>query len=124
MRLRAFERRWADRVARSFVPRGALDGAVDAGETDFVVIGSGAGGGAAARVLARAGHGVVVLEEGPLVRASATTPILHESLARLFRLGGRTAMLGRPPIPYLQGCCVGGTTFVNSAIVWRLPEKV
>ena len=29
MKLRAFERRWADTVARSFVPRGALGGAVD-----------------------------------------------------------------------------------------------
>jgi choline dehydrogenase-like flavoprotein len=97
---------------------------VELGEADFVVVGSGAGGGAAARALAQAGFSVAVLEEGPLVRASETSPLLRESMARLFRLNGRTAALGRPPIPYLQGCCVGGTTFVNSAIVWRLPEKV
>lgn len=100
------------------------EGGGEDGEADFVVVGSGAGGGAAARVLAQAGHSVVVLEEGPLVKTAELSPVLRESLARLFRGHGRTAALGTPPIPYLQGCCVGGTTFVNSAIIWRLPEKV
>ena len=30
--------------------------------------------------------------------------------------------MGRSVIPILQGRCVGGTTVVNGAIVWRLPE--
>lgn len=92
-------------------------------EADYLIIGSGAGGGAAARVLSQAGS-VIVLEEGPLATPTSLSPVLHESLGRLFRQSGRTATMGRAPIPMLQGSCVGGGTFINSAIIWRLPEKV
>lgn len=93
-------------------------------EADYVVVGSGAGGGAAARVLASTGRSVVVLEEGPALETRDLSRIAAETMLGLFRHGGHTAALGPAPIPYLQGRCVGGTTFVNSAIVWRLPEKV
>jgi choline dehydrogenase-like flavoprotein len=93
-------------------------------DADFVIIGSGAGGGAAARILAAAGHRVVVLEEGPRVTARETGIVAAESMSKLFRYAGKFAALGRAATPILQGMCVGGTTFVNSAIVWRLPEKV
>jgi choline dehydrogenase-like flavoprotein len=93
-------------------------------EADFVIAGSGAGGSAAARILAAAGHSVVVLEEGPRVTRREVGSIAGESMARLFRKAGKQAAFGRAATPILQGMCVGGTTFVNSAIVWRLPEKV
>jgi choline dehydrogenase-like flavoprotein len=93
-------------------------------EADYVVIGSGAGGGAAARVLAQAGRSVVVLEDGPLVDKSESSPLAREALSRLFRAGGKSAALGAVAMPILQGRCVGGTTHVNSAIIWRLPEKI
>jgi choline dehydrogenase-like flavoprotein len=93
-------------------------------EADFVIVGSGAGGAAAARVLAAAGHDVVVLEEGPHVTAREVGTVASESMARLFRKGGKQAAFGRAATPILQGTCVGGTTFVNSAIVWRLPNEV
>ena len=41
---------------------------------------------------------------------------------RLFRDQGTQVAMGRSVIPILQGRCVGGTTVVNGAIVWRLPE--
>lgn len=91
---------------------------------DFVVVGSGAGGGAAARALAVAGHSVVVLEDGPPFSAATTGPIAHESMVRLCRHKGQFAALGRAAIPILQGRCVGGTTAINSAIIWRLPGAV
>ena len=91
---------------------------------DFVIVGSGAGGGAAARELSRAGARVVVLEEGPLIDRASLTTVARESMLRIFRAQGKQAAFGRATTPILQGRCVGGTTFVNSAIVWRLPEKV
>ena len=91
---------------------------------DYVIVGSGAGGGAAARTLSKAGASVVVLEEGPLADTAKSSPFFRESMARLFRENGKMAAFGPATIPILQGRCVGGTTHVNSAIIWRLPEKV
>jgi choline dehydrogenase-like flavoprotein len=108
------------------VSGGFLDAAVSGlplDEADYVIVGSGAGGGAAARALAASGRSVAVLEDGPLPDASGV-PALKETMARLYRGSGRTSTLGQAPIPLLQARCVGGTTFVNSAIIWRLPEKV
>ncbi len=93
-------------------------------EADFVIIGSGAGGGAAARVRAASGARVVVLEEGPRLRPDELGVSEGASRNRLFRNQGKQAAFGRATTPILQGRVVGGTTFVNSAIVWRLPEKV
>lgn len=106
----------------AFVDAGASGVPVE--ETDFVVVGSGAGGGAAARVLAASGARVVVLEEGPRVETASLGTSAAHSMRRLFRAYGKQTAFGRAATPFLQGACVGGTTFVNSAIVWRLPEKV
>ncbi len=89
---------------------------------DFVVIGSGAAGATAALVLAEAGRDVVVLEEGPAVREEDRGLGSSEAFMRLFRDGGTQVAMGRSVIPILQGRCLGGTTVVNGAIVWRLPE--
>lgn len=105
------------------IHRGAQEG-IDATEADFVIVGSGAGGGAAARMLAAAGHSVVVLEEGPYAQASELGFIAKESMAHLLRNKGQSAAFGKAAVPVLQGRCVGGTTFVNSAIIWRTPDKV
>jgi choline dehydrogenase-like flavoprotein len=93
-------------------------------EPDFVIVGSGAGGSAAARVLAESGASVVVLEEGPYVDARSLGVSVGPTMARLFRAGGKQVAFGRATTPILQGRAVGGTTFVNSAIVWRLPGYV
>jgi choline dehydrogenase-like flavoprotein len=89
---------------------------------DFVVIGSGAAGATSALVLAEAGHDVVVLEEGPAVRPEDRGLGSSEAFLRLFRDAGTQVAMGRSVIPILQGRCLGGTTVVNGAIVWRLPE--
>lgn len=108
-------------------PGGFFDASADGipvAEVDFVIVGSGAGGGAAARVLSSAGHTVAVLEEGPLFSKSDAGVLAGASMARLFRHGGHMAAFGRAAIPVLQGRVVGGTNTVNSAIIWRLPEWV
>jgi choline dehydrogenase-like flavoprotein len=65
-----------------------------------------------------------VLEEGPLVPTGELGRSMRHTMARLFRNHGKQAAFGRATTPILQGRCVGGTTFVNSAIIWRLPDKV
>lgn len=89
---------------------------------DFVVVGSGAGGATVALMLAEAGRDIIILEEGQRVREEDRALGTTEALLRLFRDAGTQFALGRSVIPVLQGRCVGGTTVVNSAIVWRLPE--
>jgi len=89
---------------------------------DFVVIGSGAAGATATLVLSEAGHEVAVLEEGPAVRDEDRGLGSSEAFMRLFRDRGTQVAMGRSVMPVLQGRCLGGTTVVNGAIVWRTPE--
>ncbi|CAN5462488.1 GMC family oxidoreductase [soil metagenome] len=89
---------------------------------DFVVVGSGASGAVAAHTLARAGHRVALVEEGPWVKTRDFTPDVLGSFRRLMRDAATQAIEGRSFIPLLQGRCVGGSTVVNSAIAWRLPS--
>ena len=91
---------------------------------DVVVVGSGAGGAAAARVLAEAGLGVIVLEEGQHHGARDFTSDPVRALRTLYRDGGLTACDGRPPIPLPVGRCVGGTTVINSGTAVRPPDDV
>ena len=89
-------------------------------EADVVIVGSGAGGGIAAEILAKSGLRVIVVEEGPLrstsdfhMRESEAYPALYqESAAR------KTADKG---INILQGRCVGGSTTVNWTSSFRTP---
>lgn len=91
---------------------------------DVVVVGSGAGGATAARVLAEAGLDVIVVEEGEHhdSRDFTTDPV--HALRTLYRDGGFTACDGRPPIPLPVGRCVGGTTVINSGTAVRPPAGV
>lgn len=91
---------------------------------DYCIVGSGAAGGTCAKVLAENGQDVVVLEEGPHVKTEAFNTSTWRSMKSMFRETGTTVMLGRSIIPFLQGCCVGGTTTINAAICWRLPEDI
>ena len=93
-------------------------------QCDVVVVGSGAGGASAARLLAEAGLDVVVLEEGFLYDASSYTTDPLEALARMYRDGGLTVLEGRPAIPLPLGRCIGGTTVINSGTCVRTPDDV
>jgi choline dehydrogenase-like flavoprotein len=92
---------------------------------DVVVVGSGAGGAMAARTFARAGLRVIVAEEGRRhpVREFRERPPLDRFLD-LYRDGGATLALGRPPILLPMGRGVGGTTLVNSGTCYRTPDRV
>jgi choline dehydrogenase-like flavoprotein len=91
---------------------------------DVVIVGSGAGGAPAARVLAEAGLDVIVVEEGALHDASTYTTDPLGALSTLYRDGGLTVLEGRPAIPLPLGRCVGGTTVINSGTCPRTPPDV
>ena len=93
-------------------------------ECDVVVIGTGAGGATAARVLAEAGLEVVLIEEGPFLTAADLRHDVYTSFQRGWRDMGLQAARGRALTPVLQGKMVGGTTAVNGAIIHRLPEEI
>ncbi len=91
---------------------------------DVVVVGSGAGGAAAARVLAEAGLDVIVVEQGAHHDAASYSTDPVKAMAMLYRDAGLTVCEGRPAIPVPVGRCVGGTTVVNSGTCFRTPGDV
>ncbi len=90
-------------------------------EADVVVIGTGAGGGTTAEILARQGLSVILVEEGRLYHQkdfkmdelSAYASLYQEGMSRVTRDGA---------IAILQGRCVGGSTTVNWTSSFRTPD--
>lgn len=93
-------------------------------EFDFVVVGSGAAGAVAAHTLAAAGWSVAIVEEGPWRKTRDFNDDVRGTFRKTLRDHGTQVLKGRVYMPMLQGRCVGGSTVVNSAIAWRLPEDV
>lgn len=93
-------------------------------ENQIVVIGSGPGGAITACHLAEAGHHVLILEEGDSDATMAVTPFSREEMAEKYRNGGITMAFGRPRIQYVEACCAGGGSEINSGLYYRLPEEL
>ena len=93
-------------------------------EADYVIVGTGAGGATAARVLTEAGLSVVLIEEGPSIHTTERPRALLDAMRLSFRDFGTTTTSGSRPFPILQGRMVGGSTAINSGILWRMPEDV
>lgn len=91
---------------------------------DFVVVGTGAGGATAARVLSAAGYSVLMLEEGPQLSPEQRERALLVAMQQSVRDFATTTTSGTTPFPLLQGRVVGGSTAINSGIIWRLPDDV
>src|SRR5205814_6031643 len=91
---------------------------------DAIVVGSGAGGATAAARLRDAGFDVLILEEGGLHRTETFTTDPATMIRRLYRDAGTSMILGRPPIIFAEGKCVGGSTVINGGMAWRAPERV
>ncbi len=89
-----------------------------------LVIGSGAGGAVTALELALAGFEVVVIEEGRRLERADYGASAMCAMESLYRRRGMTPILGRPAIGYVEGCCVGGSTEINSGFWHRTPPEV
>jgi long-chain-alcohol oxidase len=92
-------------------------------ECDVVVVGSGAGGGTAAAVLARAGLDVVLLEAGRYFTERDFDGAELSGFDRLYLNGGGMASADGG-IGLLAGQGLGGTTLVNYTFSFRTPDNV
>ncbi len=104
----------------SFRPRGEVVSL----SADYVVVGSGAGGSAAAVVLARAGASVAIVEAGPWRDPGDYPNTVYGTLRDMMDDWGSTVTMGRAQWPVVQARLVGGTTVINSAICVRTPGDV
>ena len=92
-------------------------------EADVCVIGSGAGGSAAAMVAAEAGRSVVVLEAGSFITPAQMTQREDQMLPRLlWEGGGRTTK--DKGVRIHQGRSVGGSTMHNINLCGRIPAPI
>lgn len=91
-------------------------------EADVVVIGTGAGGGTTAEILAQAGLRVIMVEEGRLYHQKHFTMDEHWSYSRLYQ-EGLSRVTEDGGIAILQGRCVGGSTTVNWTSSFRTPDQ-
>ena len=92
-------------------------------ECDVCVVGSGAGGGVAAAVLAAAGLDVVVLEAGGYWSERDFDGAERTGLRRLYRGGGASATDDQG-VGLIAGACLGGGTVVNYSTSFRTPGEV
>ena len=92
-------------------------------DCDVCVVGSGAGGGVAAAVLARAGLDVVVLEAGAHYEDQAFHLSELDAYRRLY-LGAAALTTEDGGVGLLAGSCVGGTTTINYTTSFRPPDDV
>lgn len=108
-------------LARGWKVLGGLHGALPSElACDVVIVGSGAGAGITAELLAKAGLSIVIVEEGPLKsskdfkqrEADAYPTLYQENAAR---------KTSDKAVHILQGRCVGGSTTVNWTSSFRTP---
>jgi choline dehydrogenase-like flavoprotein len=100
-----------------------ISGSGSSDSCEVLVIGSGAGGAVTAALLAEAGRDVLLVEEGPWYDPDTCEPFSLEEMRTRYRNGGPVAALGRPPVAYVEGRCVGGSTEVNSGLYHRPPAE-
>jgi len=95
---------------------------------DVLVVGSGAAGSVAAKILAEAGRSVIVAEEGGYVPPEEYARFRPtEAMRRMYRDGGTTTALGlgdTPLMSILAGRTVGGSSVLTGGVVFRIPERV
>lgn len=90
---------------------------------DYIVIGTGAAGATASKVLSDHKEDVLIVEAGSWVsRSSGETT--YQTIFNRFKDYGMQIARGRSLIPLVQGSCVGGSTTLSGGAVYRLPENI
>jgi choline dehydrogenase-like flavoprotein len=89
---------------------------------DVAIIGSGAGAGITAELLARAGLQVLIIEEGPLRSSTDFNQLEAEAYPSLYQESAARKTEDKA-ITILQGRCVGGSTTVNWTSSFRTPAS-
>ncbi|HEV2811392.1 MAG TPA: GMC family oxidoreductase N-terminal domain-containing protein [Acidimicrobiales bacterium] len=92
-------------------------------DCDVCVVGSGAGGGTAAAVLADAGLDVVVIEAGDYVDDGDFDGGELDGYLRLY-LGGAALATADQSVGLYAGACLGGGTVVNFSTAFRTPDEI
>ncbi|MET0310441.1 MAG: GMC family oxidoreductase [Burkholderiaceae bacterium] len=88
---------------------------------DVAIVGSGAGAGITAEILARAGLAVVLVEEGPLKTSTDFRQLESQAYPDLYQESAARKTQDKA-INILQGRCVGGSTTVNWTSSFRTPS--
>ena len=119
----------ADPIREGLARGWKVDGGTHAGarpapgalSCDVAIVGSGAGAGITAELLARAGLDVVLVEEGPLRSSSDFHQRESEAYPQLYQESAARKTADKA-INILQGRCVGGSTTVNWTSSFRTPD--
>ena len=112
-----------DGIARGWkVSGGPLGAVAEKIFCDVAIIGSGAGAGITAEVLAKAGLQVVIIEEGPLKSSKDFNQLESEAYPSLYQESAARKTADKA-INILQGRCVGGSTTVNWTSSFRTPPS-
>ncbi|MBI3639348.1 MAG: GMC family oxidoreductase [Thaumarchaeota archaeon] len=90
---------------------------------DVCVIGSGAAGAILATKLAEAGKSVVVLEKGGYYDGESMNQRDADMIPLLWKNGGAN-FTSSLRIAIAQGSCLGGSTVINDAVCFRIPDTV
>ena len=122
---RAERRPPSRRASENLEPAGPEAGApANELRAEIVVVGSGPGGAITACLLAEAGRDVLLIEEGQFLPLESCAPFSQDELEQKYRNGGQTVALGKNKITYVEGCCVGGGSEINSGLYHRTPPDI
>jgi choline dehydrogenase-like flavoprotein len=112
----------AEGVARGWHVFGGARAAAPAQiECDVAIVGSGAGAGITAELLAAAGLNLVIVEEGPLKSSRDFRQLESDAYPSLYQESASRKTADKA-INILQGRCVGGSTTVNWTSSFRTPS--
>ena len=89
----------------------------------IVIVGSGAGGSVTAKILSEKGHEVLIIEEGQNFTDNRKLG-LSNNLDKWRNYGATPIFSNENIISYAEGKCVGGSTEINGALMWRTPDNI